>query len=188
LERAKAGAGVVGDLMSHVADMALWLNGPIRELNATTRTFIEGREIEDAALAMVRFENGAMGSFEATRFAIGALNQNRFDIHGSAGMLAFNLEDMNRLVYLDAREPKCIQGPRNMMATGPDHPYWKTFWKPGHTIGYEHTFIAALGDFLVSLERGEPFHPDFNDGLRAQEVLDAVERSAQTGAWTPVRP
>jgi predicted dehydrogenase len=186
LERAQAGAGVIGDLVSHVADLALWLNGPVREVSALSKTFVEGREIEDAALAMVRFANGSIGSFEATRFAVGAVNQNRFEIHGSDGMLAFNLEDMNRLSYVDAREPKRVQGARSILATGPDHPYWKNFWKPGHIVGYEHTFIATLGDFLTAVERGEAFHPDFDDAVRVQEVLDAVERSAANGKWVGI--
>jgi myo-inositol 2-dehydrogenase/D-chiro-inositol 1-dehydrogenase len=185
-ERGQAGAGVVGDLLSHVTDMAMWLNGPIREVSATTRIFVDGREVEDAALAMVRFANGSMGSLEATRFGIGAINRNRFEIHGSNGMLAFDMENMNHLAYVDAREPKRLQGPKNLMASGPDHPYWSAFWRPGHIIGYEHTFIAALADFLLAVEAGEAFHPNFDDGLAVQQVLDAVERSAQTGAWTAV--
>ncbi len=186
LERAQAGSGVVGDLLSHVLDLALWLNGPILAINALTRTFVEGREIEDAVLAMARFANGSIGTLEATRFAIGALNRNAFEIHGAKGMVGFNLEDMNRLSFLDATEPKRDQGVRSLLVTGPGHPYWSNFWKPGHIIGYEHTFIATLGDFLMSLERGEAFHPDFADGLKVQQVLDAVERSAAHGEWVAI--
>lgn len=186
LERAQAGSGVVGDLLSHVVDLALWLNGPILAVNSLTRTFVEGREIEDAVLAMARFENGSIGTFEATRFAIGALNRNVFEIHGSNGMVGFNMEDMNRLSFLDATAPKREQGVRSLLVTGPDHPYWSNFWKPGHIIGYEHTFIATLADFLLSLERGEPFHPDFADGVKVQQVLEAVEQSAARGQWVSV--
>lgn len=183
LERRLAGAGVIGDLLSHVTDLALWLNAPIRQLCAMSHTFVEGREIEDAAAVLVRFANGSLGTLEATKFGVGVQNRNSFEIHGSNGMLAFNLEDMNHLVYVDARVSKRMQGPACLPVSGPDQPYADNFWKPGHIIGYEHTFIATLGDFLTSLERGAPFHPDFEDGLRVQEVLDAVERSAASGAW-----
>jgi len=93
------------------------------------------------------------------------------------------MEDMNRLAYVDARVPKRMQGPAYLPVTGPDQPYAANFWRPGHPIGYEHTFIATLGDFLGALEQGTPFHADFEDGLRVQEVLDAVERSAASGEW-----
>lgn len=186
LERAHAGAGVVVDLLCHSMDLALWLNGGVKEVTALTHTFMEGREVEDAALALARFTNGSIGSFETTRFGIGALNRNTFEIHGSEGMIGFNLEDLNRLSYFDARQPRAEQGVRSVLVTAPEHPYGTTFWKPGHIIGYEHTFIATLGDFLMALERGEPFHPNFSDGLEVQRVLDAVERSAASGMWTGV--
>ncbi len=186
MDRAYAGSGVLGDLLSHLIDLALWLNGSIREVTALTQIFTPGREVEDAGLVLARFENGSLGSFEATRFATGCRNRNAFEIHGSRGMLGFNLEDMNRLRFCDATEPSCLQGARDLLVTGPDDPYWANFWKPGHIIGYEHTFIAALGDFLGALARGGPFHPDFEDGQRVQLVLDAVERSAQSRQWTPV--
>jgi len=187
LERAQAGAGVVADLASHLVDLALWLNGPIRELTALTHTFVPGRDVEDAGLFLARFDNGSLGSFEATRFATACRNRNAFEIHGSAGMLAFNLEDMNRLQFADAAEGGPLEGPRNLLVTGPDHPYAANFWKPGHIIGYEHTFIAALGDFLGALARGERFRPDFEDGHRVQLVLDAVERSAEARRWVAVQ-
>jgi predicted dehydrogenase len=98
-------------------------------------------------------------------------------------MLRFNLEDLNRLEFFDAAEPPATQGARNLLVTGPGHPYWSNFWKPGHIIGYEHTFIAALGDFLAAVAKGETVHPNFEDGLRVQRVLDAVERSAESRAW-----
>lgn len=188
LERAQAGSGVVADLASHLIDLALWLNGPIREVAAMTHTFAAGRDVEDAGLFLARFENGSVGSFEATRFATGCLNRNAFEIHGSQGMLAFNLEDMNRLRFLDARDAETERGARDLLVTGPDHPYAGNFWKPGHIVGYEHTFIASLGDFLLALARGERFRPDFEDGHRVQLVLDAVERSAASRQWVSVPP
>jgi predicted dehydrogenase len=98
-------------------------------------------------------------------------------------MLAFDLERMNRLEFLDATEPAELQAARDIMVTGPDHPYWENFWKPGHEIGYEHTFIATLGDFLQALSRGEPFHPNFEDALQVQRVLEAIVWSASSACW-----
>jgi predicted dehydrogenase len=182
-QRAYAGSGVVGDLLSHVVDLAFFLNGSITELNAMTHTFAPGRDVDDAALLMVHFTNGSIGSFEASRYGVGCRNRNIFEIQGSKGMLRFNFEDMNRLHFYDATETPNMQGERSMLITGPDHPYSENFWKPGHTIGYEHTFIATLGDFLTSLGRGEPFHANFEDAVLVQKVLDAVERSAKVRSW-----
>jgi predicted dehydrogenase len=182
-QRAQAGSGAVGDLLSHVVDLAFFLNGSITELNAMTHTFAPRRDVDDAALMLVHFANGSIGSFEATRYGVGCRNRNIFEIHGSKGMLRFNFEDMNRLVFYDATEVPNLQGERSMLITGPDHPYSENFWKPGHTIGYEHTFIATLGDFLITLASGEKFHANFEDAVRVQKALDAVERSAKGREW-----
>jgi len=185
-ERAAAGSGVLGDLLSHVVDLALYLNGAIREVNALLHTFAAGRDVDDAALALARFENGSLGTLEATRYAVGCRNRNRFEIHGSRGMLAFDLEDFNHLIFHDATEAAYLRGGRRLLVTGPDQPYATRFWKPGHGLGYEHTFIVALGDFLEALARGEPFHPDFEDGRQVQRVLEAVAVSARTRQWVAV--
>jgi predicted dehydrogenase len=182
-QRSEAGSGAVGDLLSHSLDIAMYLNGEIRELSATTYTFAPGREIDDAVQVMARFANGSVGSFEASRFAVGRRNGNGFEIYGSKGNLAFDLEDMNRLEFFDATEPGPMQATRNLLVTGPGHPYSTTFWKPGHILGYEHTFIATLGDFLQALGRNEQFHPDFDDALKVQRVLEAVETSAASRQW-----
>jgi len=179
----EAGSGASGDLLSHSLDTALYLNGPLRDLTAMMHTFVEGRDVDDAALLLAHFENGSVGTFEATRYGVGYRNRNAFEIHGSKGMLGFDLEDMNRLDFYDACEEPALRGHKNIMATGPDHPYWQNFWKPGHEIGYEHTFIATLGDFLTALGRGEEFHPNFRDGVEVQKLLEATERSAKSGAW-----
>ncbi len=184
LDPAIAGSGATGDLLSHVVDTALALNGPIARVSALQTTFEPGRKVDDAVAAIAEFENGSTGTLEATRYATGALNRNRFEIHGSLGMLAFDLEDMNRLEFHDAALPAAEQGTRSILVTSPSHPYGANFWKPGHIVGYEHTFIAALADFLAALGSGAPFHPNFDDGLAVQDVLDAVERSAATRAWT----
>src|SRR6266496_218124 len=153
--RSDAGSGAVGDLLSHLVDTARYLNGDISELSAMTHTFAPHRDVDDAVLAMARFANGSLGSFEASRFGVGRRNGNGFEIYGSKGSLAFDLEDMNRLQFFDATEPPALQATKSMLVTGPDHPYSANFWKPGHLIGYEHTFIASLGDFLGALARQE---------------------------------
>jgi predicted dehydrogenase len=183
MDPVQAGHGVVGDLMSHAVDLALYLNGAIEEVAALTRVFAAGRRVEDAAASLVTFANGSIGSIEVTRFGTGAWNKNTFEIQGAKGMLRFNLEDLNRLEFLDATDPAPRQGVRSLLVTDPQHPYGTNFWKPGHIVGYEHTFIAALGDFLSSLARHEPFHPNFEDGLRVQEVLEAVVRASGSGRW-----
>lgn len=181
--RSEAGSGAMGDLLAHSLDMALYLNGPLAEFTAMTHTFAAERDVDDAVFLLSRFANRSIGSFEATRYAVGCRNRNAFEIHGSRGMLKFDLDDMNRLEYYDARETPSLQAPRNLLVTGPDHPYWENFWKPGHSIGYEHTFIATLGDFLGAMSREETFHPNFEDGLAVQRLLKAVEVSAASRSW-----
>ena len=198
MSRATAGSGVNGDLNSHLIDMALMLAGPIREVSAVSETFIKERDIpgkpgekhqvdiEDAVLVQARFASGALGTFEATRFAIGYKNRNRFEIHGERGMLAFDLEDLNHLVYHDATAEPSLRGPRRILVTGPGHPYTANYWKPGHVIGYEHTFISALADFRDTLDGENEFHPNFEDALKVQQVLEAVEVSARERRWIEV--
>ena len=181
--RGESGSGAMGDLLSHSLDMACYLNGPLAELTAMMHTFAAGRDVDDAAMLLARFENGSVGTFEATRYGVGSRNRNSFEIHGSRGMLGFNLEDLNRLVYYDATEAPSLRAARNLMVTGPGHPYSENFWKPGHAVGYEHTFIATLGDFLLALSRGEVFHPNFEDAVAVQRLLQAVEASAGSKEW-----
>jgi predicted dehydrogenase len=181
--RAEAGSGVLGDLLSHLVDMALYLNGPLAEVSALMHTFAAGRDVDDATLLVARFANGSVGTFEATRYAIGCKNRHTFEMHGSGGMLRFNLEEMNHLEFCDAAEPRNLQGARRLLVTGPDHPYAANFWKPGHILGYEHTFIATLADFLRSLGAGEPFHPDFADAQKVEQALAAVQASARERRW-----
>lgn len=182
-KRDQAGSGAIGDLLSHSLDMATYLNGRISELSATKHTFVPGRDVDDAVAVMARFANGSVGTFEASRFGIGRRNGLGFEMYGSKGRLAFDLEDMNRLQFTDAGDPPELRAARNLLVTGPGHPYAENFWKPGHIIGYEHTFVATLGDFLRALERGEEFHPNFQDALHIQELLQTVETSAASGAW-----
>lgn len=186
MDPAQAGHGVVSDLLSHVIDLALYLNGSVEQVTALTRTFMPGRTVEDAVASLATFQNGSMGTLEATRFGVGSRNGNGFEMRGQNGMLRFDLEDLNRLEFFDVRDPAPLQGTRNLLVTDTQHPYGTNFWRPGHIIGYEHTFIAALGDFLWSLYRGEAFHPNFEDGLRVQQVIGAVLRSAESRRWEAV--
>jgi predicted dehydrogenase len=186
MDPALAGSGVADDLLTHSLDLSMYLNGRITEGIATTRIFAPGREVDDAISALVNFENGSLGRFEASRFGIGCKNRNAFAIHGSGGMLSFNLEDLNRLEFLDAKDPSPEQGARNLLVTDMKHPIFPNFWRPGHIIGYEHTFIAALAEFIQCLATGKDFHPNFADALLVQEALDALQRSAKTRQWTPV--
>jgi predicted dehydrogenase len=185
-EPAQAGHGVVVDLMSHEVDLAVYLNGSIERLTATTRTFYEGRGVEDSVSSLLEFANGSTGIIEATRVGVGYRNSNAFEIQGEGGMLGFDLEDLNRLKYFDALQPVTLQGTRSLLVTDKHHPYGANFWRPGHIIGYEHTFIAALADFLKALHAGDPFHPNFDDGVAVQRVLDTVLRSAHTKQWESV--
>ncbi|HXZ31582.1 MAG TPA: Gfo/Idh/MocA family oxidoreductase [Terriglobales bacterium] len=187
-KRNEAGSGAAGDLLSHLIDLALYLNGPLSELNAMTHIFAPERDVDDAALMLTRFANGSIGTFEVSRYGVGCQNRNTFEINGSKGMLRFTLDDMNRLDFFDAQEASNLQGMRSITVTGPDHPYWQSFWKPGHAIGYEHPFIATLGDFLLAWARQEPFHVNFDDAVAVQRVLDAVERSAVSQSWVKLDP
>jgi predicted dehydrogenase len=184
--RSEAGSGAIGDLLSHLIDTARYLNGDISEVSATTHTFVPNRDVDDAVLVMARFANSSLGSFEASRFGVGRRNGKGFEVYGSKGRLAFDLEDMNRLRFFDATDPAALQGTRDILVTGPDHPYWTSFWKPGHLIGYEHTFIATFADFLGALARREPFHPNFQDAVEIQKIIGAVEASGASGLWTTV--
>lgn len=181
--KSDAGSGAMGDLLSHALDLALLLNGSITELSGMLQTFIPNREVDDAALLLARFANGSVGTFEATRFATGCRNRNCFDIHGSEGALRFNLEDLNRLEVFNSKDAIDVQGAHNVLVTGPDHPYVSHFWPPGHIIGWEHTFIATVADFLQSLASSEPFHANFDDALAVQRLMDAVEHSSKTKSW-----
>ena len=153
---------------------------------AATRTFVPGRAIDDAFMALVHFANGSAGTFQATRFGIGVKNGNAFQLHGSGGLLRFNLERLNHLEFVDASAPLPEQGPRDLLVTDMKHPVFPNFWRPGHIVGYEHTFIATLAEFLQSVAKGEAFHPDFSDALEVQRVLDALQASVKTRTWAAI--
>jgi predicted dehydrogenase len=204
LQQETAQAGPQWDLNSHCVDLAHYLIGTISSVNCLTAHFIKERPlasesstgnlkaiaqgtatgpvtVEDAALMMVEFENGAIGSFEATRFATGRKNKLSFEISGSKGSLAFDLERMNELQYYNADDAEHARGFRTILATESVHPYMDHWWPPGHIIGYEHAFIHATADFLKAIAGQQAIAPDFSDGLRIMRVLEAGLLSAKKG-------
>ncbi|MCC6444070.1 MAG: Gfo/Idh/MocA family oxidoreductase [Armatimonadetes bacterium] len=204
LQKEVAGSGSHGDLNAHLIDMARYLVGEIAEVSGMMETFVKQRPklaasddrlggkasdemgdvtVDDAALFLARFENGAVGTFEATRFALGRKNYNRFEINGSKGSIAFNLERMNELELYLASDPENIRGFRTIAATDSMHPYAGAWWPVGHIIGYEHTFINLMSDLFQAIAHGTPVNPNFEDGVRNQAVLEAVEKSAATRQW-----
>ncbi|MGH9398384.1 MAG: Gfo/Idh/MocA family protein [Terriglobia bacterium] len=194
LDKDVAGAGVSGDLLAHNIDTALWLNGAISRVSSMTEIFIKDRrrpdgspahvEIEDVCTFMARFANGSNGTFEATRYARGRKNKNSFEVNGEKGSIYFDLEDMHQLQYFNHEDSDHLQGWRTILVTGAEHPYMANWWVPGCVIGYEHTFINTLADFLACLKKGERMRPDFRDALETQAVTEAALESARTESWT----
>ncbi len=197
---ASAGSGALGDLGAHIIDLARYLCGEMTEVAATLETFIKQRPVEpgskkkaqvtvdDAATLLARFENGALGTFEATRFARGRKNQNTFEINGDKGSISFDLEHLNVLKFYSTDDPPAVQGFHEILCvTKGVHPYADAWWFDGHILGYEHTFTHTVYDFLMALESRSKIHPDFVDGVRNQEVLDAASRASKQKKWVKVR-
>ena len=192
LDRAKSGSGALGDIASHTLDLARHLVGEIAEVTGTLKTFIKERplpgskeraqvDVDDAALALLKFENGALGSVEGSRFATGRKNYNRFEINGSKGSLVWDLERMNELELYLEEGPN--SGFRTIQVTDAKHPYMHAWWPPGHIIGYEHSFTHTVHDLLRAIFEQKLPSPNFEDGVRNQKVLDAIERSSASGRW-----
>lgn len=160
------------------------------EAGAFKGVAIEGRKepvtVEDAAFMVARFENGALGSFSTSRFATGRKNLNTFEISGENGCLAFNQERMNELEFFPVKDSGHARGFRTILVTETEHPRMEHWWPPGHIIGYEHAFVHAMADFLKAIDKREPIEPNFGDGIRIMEVLEAGIRSSETGRETPV--
>jgi len=197
LDVSVAGSGVTGDLLAHNIDTALWLNGPITELTAMTETFIKERKhnltgqvqavgIDDASAFLCRFQNGSLATFEATRYARGHKALYTLEINGERGSAIWDLHDLHRIQWFDHRDEGRLRGWRNIHITDSDHPYMKHWWVPGLQIGYEHTFIHQVADFLEALAGGKEASPTFRDGLATDYVTDAVLKSAQSGKWEKV--
>jgi predicted dehydrogenase len=174
-----AGSGSLGDLGAHVIDLSRYLVGEIDEVSALTQTFIAGRDVDDAVEAVVRFENGAVGTIEASRFCPGRKNAFTWEINGSKGSLAFDLERLNELQYSEGNA-----GFRTVLVSEADHPFWEHWWPQGHMIGWEHSFVHELHHLLTAIrDDGEvaPHGATLEDGYRAAEICDAMLRSADQG-------
>jgi predicted dehydrogenase len=183
-DKAAAGSGALGDLGAHVIDLARYLVGEIATVAAHTATFQPGREVDDAFAASVAFEGGAVGTIEASRFCPGRKNALRFEVNGTRGSLAFDLERLNELQHSDGGA-----GFRTVLVSEADHPFWEHWWPQGHTIGWEHTFVHELHHLLTAIrDDGDvaPHGATLEDGYRAAEVCDAVLRSAGAGRREPV--
>jgi predicted dehydrogenase len=210
LEKDKAGSGALGDIGAHIVDLTQHITGDhIARVSGLLETFVHERPlpspssgallggtsqdggptghvtVDDAAVFLARFGGGAVGVFEATRFATGRKNAIRIEVNGSLGSLAFDFEDMNVLHLYDAQEPAETAGFRRILVTEPMHPYVGAWWPPGHGLGYEHGFTHQVVDLVTAISKGEQPLPSFADGLQVQSVLAAVEHSAETGAWQP---
>jgi predicted dehydrogenase len=186
-------------------DLARFLIGEPEAVTAVNKTFIKKRplpgtgataftagtgtsttetgdvEVDDASFAIVEFANGALGSVESSRFAVGRKNYNYFEVYGSKGAIVFNLERMNELEYLDFTQSSSEQGFRRIIVTESDHPYLSAWWPPGHIIGYEHTFVNAFYDFLKAVAGKGTVKPDFNDGAQIIRILEAIRKSSDEG-------
>jgi predicted dehydrogenase len=201
LDARVAGSGVTGDLLAHSIDTAMWLNGPIARVVAKTETFVKERQhvvsgqrepvtIDDACMFLAEFANGSMGTFESTRYARGRKNFNTFELNGADGSVYFDLEEPEYLQFFEYRQLQSgkkteshLTGWRKIHTTNSEHPYMSHYWVPGTCIGYEHTFLNALGDFVEGIESGTWTQPDFRSGLQTQKVCDAVIASARLGQW-----
>lgn len=202
-----AGSGSHGDLAAHLIDIAHWLLGPITEVTGMLDTFIKQRPIlaesddrlggkasdqmgevtvDDSSIFLARFDSGAVGTFEATRLAAGRKNHSKFEINGSKGSIVFSMERMNELEYYNTDDPEDARGFRVIQTTDGAHPYAGNYWPAGHIIGYEHTFINLIRDMLEAFTTGKPFHPNFEDGLACQRVLEAVDKSSKDRSWQKI--
>jgi predicted dehydrogenase len=200
LQKDVAGSGVLGDLGAHSIDLARFLVGEIATVSAATRTFIPQRtdaegsrqtvDVDDAFAAVLEFENGALGTLEASRFALGRKNHNTFEINGEKGSIVFNLERLNELeVHIPGQQPENSTGFTTVLVSEASHPYWKYWWPQGHMIGWENLFVHEVAHFLgavVGQHEVAPIGATFEDGYRAAVVCDAILESARTGMRIPI--
>lgn len=207
LQKERAGSGALGDIGAHIVDLTQYITGDlITAVDGHLETFVKERPVaaehrglagtagtgmgpvtvDDAAVFLARFGSGALGVFEATRFASGRKNAIRIEINGSAGSLAFDFEDMNLLHFYDATEPARTAGFRRIVVTEPDHPYAGSWWPPGHLLGYEHGFTHQVVDLVTAIAEHRDPSPSFADGLQVQRVLAAVEDSSNSRLWQEV--
>jgi predicted dehydrogenase len=182
-EREAAGSGALGDLGAHIVDLARYLVGEPVAVSAVARTFIEEHEVDDSFAATVEFDNGVVGTLEASRLARGRLNQNTFEVNGSRGSVAFDVERLNELQVADERWF------RRVLVTEPDHPFMSFWWPPGHIVGWGDTFTHEIHHLLSAIADEHEVGPHgatFEDGYRCAEVCDAILRSAESGRKEPV--
>ena len=193
-----AGSGVTGDLLAHCIDTAMWHNGPITDVCAMAETFVKQRlhtetgkvesvGIDDACTFLCHFDNGSLGNFESTRYARGHKALYTFEINGEHASIAWDLHDLHRLSYFDHGDDSIVRGWRSVHVTDGDMPYMDKWWVPGLQIGYEHSFVHQLADFLEGLAKQKPVAPTFRDALETQKVCDAVLNSAKSGQWITIK-
>lgn len=207
LEKNRAGSGAHGDINAHIIDLARYLVGDIKKICGMQKTFIKQRPlvdfmdgltasgsdsekgevtVDDMTSFLAEFDNGSAGIFEATRFANGRRNGMSFEINGSEGSVKFEFENMNELLYYNNNDPSYQRGFKRISVTEEEHDYCKYWWPAGHTIGYEHTFVHEMYEFVQSISKGTAVFPDFKDGYECCRILDAVEKSADEGRWVEI--
>ncbi|AUS97908.1 dehydrogenase [Clostridium thermosuccinogenes] len=208
LDKEVAGSGSLGDLGAHIIDVARFLVGEFDRVIGINKTFIKERPlvermtglsgkaqsdapmgevtVDDATIFLAEFKNGALGSIEATRFANGHKNAMSFEINGSKGSIKFEFERMNELQYFSSEDEEGVQGFRLIQATEGIHPYMQAWWPAGHVIGYEHTFVHELYEFTEAIAKDRHPEPDFNDGVKCSQVLEAVDLSIEERQWVEV--
>ena len=197
LDAAAAGSGVTGDLLAHCIDTAIWLNGSIKDVTAMTETFVKERMhnltgkvekvgIDDACAFLCHFKNGSLGLFESTRYARGHKALYTFEINGEKASIKWDLHDLHRLEYFDHGDNSLIRGWHQVHCTDSDMPYMGKWWVGGLQIGYEHTFVHQVADFITAIESGKPCSPTFREALETQKVCEAVLDSAKCGQWKEI--
>ena len=190
----EAGSGVTGDLLAHCIDLAIWQNGPVKDITALTETFVKERKnavtgqmepvgIDDACTFLCRFANGSLGNFESTRYARGHKALFTFEINGEHASIKWDLHDLHRLQYFDHRDEGTVRGWRSIHVSDGDQPYMKAWWVPGLAIGYGESFTHQFKEFLEGMASGKPAAPTFRDALETNRVCDAVLESAKCGQW-----
>ena len=193
-----AGSGVTGDLLAHCIDTAMWHNGPITDVCAMTETFVKERMhaetgkvepvgIDDACTFICHYDNGSLGNFESTRYARGHKALYTFEINGEKASIAWDLHDLHRLSYFDHSDDSIVRGWRSIHVTDSDMPYMDKWWVPGLQIGYEHSFVHQVAEFMENLAEGKSTSPDFREALATQYVCDAVLTSAKNKTWETVK-
>lgn len=196
LDKQRAGSGALGDLGAHIIDLARFLVGEPRQVSAMMKTFVKERplpdrstkeavSVDDAFVSLFEFENGAIGTLEASRFCAGRKNHEVIEINGSKGSLVFNLERLNELdVFWKDEQPRETQGFHNVLVSESFHPFWGNWWPQGHMIGWEHTFvheITHLLDAIVNNKDISPLGATFEDGYKNALICDAIQKSAEAG-------